>query len=111
MTNFDKKTFQEINLDATDSTAQIKDVHQNSNIQFSLSASGSDGTITGGTVTILVRSPGALVFETPVPPIAIDLSAPETFSINGKAVGDIECTIAAFTGTATKFNLAASDYV
>lgn len=61
---------------------------------------GVDGTATGGTITLLAKSPGAINFETPSSNV-INIATPVHLNISGK-ITEYDVTIAGFLGTATE---------
>jgi len=71
-------------------------------------ASGQNGTVTGGTLSIECRAPGGSTFETPSVS-DISLASPERIEIQGK-IEAYSFTVTAFTGTATELAIAFDSY-
>lgn len=96
-----------IKLDVADTFPIERATSTGSNMQVAFGGADEDGgTTLTGTITITVKSPGGIVFETPSVPIVIDIAAPETFTVVTNKVGDISIDLSGFTGTATGILLA-----
>jgi len=83
--------------------AKVYDVPKPNDIMDIAFAGGVDGTVTGGTLTVLVQFPSSTNFETPTVN-TIDLSAPEKLQIDGP-FSKVEISVATFAGTATELDL------
>jgi len=98
-----------ISFETLDNTYTF-DTHLDSKAQISLGAPAlDDGTYTGGTLTFRAKAPAGFDFEVISPVNSIDISAPVSFTIDNM-IGELEITLAGFTGTAILMNVAVSYY-